>query len=565
VTTFRNPPLPQQALPSDPCSGISYDDGRRSSGCVPRATPQCYNLQNKFLTIQTETQDKYEDLLDEIQKLETSCETEKRTIEGEIQMFTTKLADEHTKLAEGTSGENSAAEEGSMKSTEHTELKVSMFQSRSSCSSKFRGLESELCALKKIRAELFKLQGDKNAFFQDCTVGDWESLDCSASCGGGIQELQRPVILPAAGGGSKCPPLRQMQSCQEQPCPVDCQLSGWSGWSACSAECGGGVMERARRITVHPKYEGNPCGDLEETVSCNMQSCDKDCELAAWSEWSSCSKQCDGGSMEKRRSVAEPAVGRGRCWHKDHSKRLIRKPCNEQACIRDKTTPLICTSKIDVVLLLDGSGSVGSQGWQATLDFAQKFVNAFTGPQTDAQMAVILFSGPYIWADMKKCIGQDGSSGSIDMDKTCKVKIVQHFSSDMATTASNIGALSWPRGTTLTSAALGLAKSEMLTGREGAERIVLTVTDGIPLSGRATRIAAENLKGSARLMFAAVRLSDWGLRTMVSWASHPSSENVLKINNFKALDSIDTIDTLVADMCRSVVEPTVSAPTMSIR
>jgi len=561
-TEWRNEPLPQEELPDDPCSGIDYDDGRRSTGCVPRATPQCYNLANKFLNIQTETVDKRDELLEEIRLLEAACEETKLTLEGEIQMFTTKLSDEHTKLAEGTSGENTAAEEGQMKSTEHTELKKGMFTSRSTCSAKFRGLEGELCALKKIRTELFKMKGAKHPFFQDCTVGDWEETECSLTCGGGVQELHRSVIMPATGGGSACPPLKQMQSCQEQPCPVDCKLEEWSGWSACSAECGGGVMERARNVLVHPRYEGKPCGDTSETVSCNMQACDKDCDLAPWTEWSICSKQCDAGSRTKRRAVATPAVGRGKCPLKRDAARLIREPCNEQACMRDPVKPLLCKTKIDVVLLLDGSGSVGSSGWSATKAFAKKFVQAFEGPQTDAQVSVILFSGPYAWNDLKRC--QDGAAG-LDMKKDCKISFVQHFSSDMTQTASNIDKLSWPMGTTLTSSALSMAQSELYAGRRGAERVVLTVTDGIPLSTRSTKKAAENLRKSARLMFAAVKLSQTGLRYMMEWGSEPSAENVLKINSFKSLESIATIDALIADMCRSIDTPPVAMPTMSIR
>mmetsp|Transcript_8021 Transcript_8021/g.24368 ORF Transcript_8021/g.24368 Transcript_8021/m.24368 type:complete len:575 (+) Transcript_8021:2-1726(+) len=562
VTKWRNPPLPQQALPEDPCSGISYDAGTKSKGCTPRASPQCFNLQNKFLSIQVETVDKRDDLLDEIATLEESCAQTKRTLEGEIQMYTTQLADEHTKLADSTSGENTAAEEGQLKSSEHTQLKKQMLESRTSCSSKFRTLESELCALRKIRAELFKMEGDKHAFFQDCEVGDWTSEDCSVSCGGGSQTLRREVVVPASGGGSPCPPLKQTQRCGDQPCPIDCKLSEWSGWSACSAECGGGVTERTRRVEVHPRYDGTPCGDAEETAPCNIQACDQDCELAPWSQWSNCSKACDSGTRTRRRNVAKPAVGRGHCAHKNDDERLERQPCNEQACMRSPDKPLICKSKVDVVLLLDGSGSVGSSGWAATKEFAKKFVQAFDGPNTDAQVSVILFSGPYAWPDMKKCAGQSGT-GDLDMEKTCKIKIVQHFSDDMVATGAKIEGLEWPRGTTLTSSALGLAKAELMTGRNGAERIVIVVTDGIPLSRRLTKRAAEAIKEDARLMFAAVKLSTRGLRYMISWGSGPTEENVLKVDSFQSLESMDTVDTLVADMCRNVEMPTM--PTMTTR
>merc|ERR1719343_305245 len=125
--------------------------------------------------------------------------------------------------------------------------------------------------------------------------------------------------------------------------------------------------------------------------------------------------------------------------------------------------------------------------------------------------------------------------------------MVQHLDSDVAQAEKNIDALSWPRGTTLTSQALELANSELTLGRADAQKVVLTITDGIPMSARSTFMSAHRLKKSARVMFGAVRLSTRGLRYMTHWGSKPSRENVLKIKSFKDLESLDTIDTLITD------------------
>uniref|UniRef100_A0A7S1M5B3 VWFA domain-containing protein n=1 Tax=Alexandrium catenella TaxID=2925 RepID=A0A7S1M5B3_ALECA len=447
---------------------------------------------------------------------------------------------------------------------QHEELKQAMLTMRNSCSSKFRGLESELCALKKIRGELNKMKGDKHPFFQDCEVAPkWEEKECSVTCGGGTQELTRAIITPPSGGGAACPPTKQMQTCNEQPCPVDCKLSQWSGFSACSAACGGGVSERTRLIKQQPRYEGDPCGGTEETVPCNMDACDTDCGLAPWTKWSDCSKACDSGTRTRRRAVSAAAVGRGECPHADSPARLERKTCNTQACIRDKSKPLVCTSKVDVVLLLDGSGSIGTTGWAATKKFAKTFVDAFDGQNagatTDAQISVILFSGPYKWSLMKKCVGMGASSSSVNMETDCMIKVAQHFKSDLAATKTAIDQLTWPKGTTLTSAALETARSELALGRADAEKIVLTITDGIPLSSRSTMTAAHRLKKSARLMFGAVKMSSRGLGYMMKWGSSPVKENVIQIKSFQALESLETVDALVADMCRNVAVPTGSS------
>lgn len=47
--------------------------------------------------------------------------------------------------------------------------------------------------------------------------------------------------------------------------PVDCVLSDWSAWSACSAD---GTMTRTRVPTVQPANGGKACGALLDTMPC---------------------------------------------------------------------------------------------------------------------------------------------------------------------------------------------------------------------------------------------------------------------------------------------------------
>jgi OOP family OmpA-OmpF porin len=57
------------------------------------------------------------------------------------------------------------------------------------------------------------------------------------------------------------------------PAPVDCQVSAWSDWSSCSALCGGGTQTRTRSITTQPANGGAACPSLSESKSCNTQAC----------------------------------------------------------------------------------------------------------------------------------------------------------------------------------------------------------------------------------------------------------------------------------------------------
>merc|ERR1719453_1701000 len=113
------------------------------------------------------------------------------------------------------------------------------------CSKNYIDFESEICALKKIRGEIKKVKGGYVPFFQDCVVSKWNPHECSKNCGGGEQKLERTVLTPNQNG-AKCLPLEALKSCNNDACPVDCKLQPWTGWSKCSAPCGGGVEQRIR-------------------------------------------------------------------------------------------------------------------------------------------------------------------------------------------------------------------------------------------------------------------------------------------------------------------------------
>merc|ERR1719235_51140 len=120
-------------------------------------------------------------------------------------------------------------------------------------------------------------------------------------------------------------------------------------------ECGGGVQQRLREVKRAMAYGGKPCGETSQTRACNSQSCESDCELSEWSKWTWCSKDCDGGTRKRTKHITKSPEGQGKCpgaWSKD---RLQYKSCNNMRC----PTGLTCKSELDVVFLLDGSGSLG--------------------------------------------------------------------------------------------------------------------------------------------------------------------------------------------------------------
>lgn len=207
---------------------------------------------------------------------------------------------------------------------------------------------------------------------------------------------------------------------------------------------------------------------------------------------------------------------------------------------------MTCKQELDVVLLLDGSGSLGQAGWDAEIKAAKTFVDAFAGSGSAANLAVILYSGPRTWTGVRKCFGKNRHK--VNMETDCKIKTVDHFEHDTAKVKADIGKLTWPKGSTLTSLALLSAYSELQLGRKDAKSIVVTITDGRPLSYRATGMASRYLRKKARLVWVPVTRNAplWRIRR---WATRRWQENVVKVNNFKDLEKPDFITHLIANIC----------------
>jgi hypothetical protein len=206
---------------------------------------------------------------------------------------------------------------------------------------------------------------------------------------------------------------------------------------------------------------------------------------------------------------------------------------------------LECNRTLDVILLLDGSLSLGKEGWEAEIIAAKTFVAAFKESQK-ANIAVILFSGPRTWSGVSKCTGK--GSSSVDLEKDCQISTVTHFTHDIDKVEELLSGLKWPKGSTLTSLALMTAKAEMALGRADAHAIVIVITDGRPLSYRKTELASKTIRKAARLVWMPVTKAA-PLKYIKKWATRRWQENVVSVEDFEALKSPVKITHLIADMC----------------
>jgi hypothetical protein len=167
----------------------------------------------------------------------------------------------------------------------------------------------------------------------NCVVGGWSRWgECNALCDGGSKMHSREVTTPMAYAGVECPALLEMEICNTHPCPVDCQISSWQQWSACTKSCGGGSSHQSRSIIITPSGGGMPCPSaLSNEAECNTFSCPSNCVLTEWSGFSKCTVMCSSGTkMRTRQVVSSMGFGGTHCPPLTDT-----QGCNTQPCFAD--------------------------------------------------------------------------------------------------------------------------------------------------------------------------------------------------------------------------------------
>jgi len=554
-TKFNNPPVPVTKVPGNPCTdpdlGAPSAADKRAAKCTIKKSPQCYKLQSRFLAIQGGIADERDSLLEQISNLESDCTEQRNTLETSIENDNSLLSSSQTKLAQATEKESTAGEEARQVAKQNEGYNADLVKQMKTCSTNYIQFETELCALKKIRGELYKMKGGgHSAFFQDCEVSKWDPEECTKVCAGGSQKLTRNVLAPSKGG-TKCLPLAAVKSCNNHPCPVNCRLHQWGGWSKCSAKCGGGVTQRLRDVKLAMKYNGKPCGATSQAKACNAAACELDCELGEWTKWTKCSKDCDGGTKKRQKFINSPAQGAGQCAGEWSAERLEYKPCNMKTCkVTEGRKVLACNTTMDVTLLIDECPKTGKDGFKAQVETAKNLIDAYSGPGVTsvANFAVIKYCGPRTWSGVSKCEGK--SKKKVDTEALCRVKVVQHFSEDAKKTKTLLTGLEFAKGTKLVALALLAAKAELSLGRKTAQSVVVAFMDGSPLSFRKTGLAARSVRKAARLLWVVVAKFA-PLKDVKTWATRRWQENLVKVSSAKKLGKSLIANRIIANICPS--------------
>eukprot|EP00397_Hematodinium_sp_SG-2012_P015657 GEMP01015949.1.p2 GENE.GEMP01015949.1~~GEMP01015949.1.p2 ORF type:complete len:304 (+),score=80.06 GEMP01015949.1:1655-2566(+) len=294
-------------------------------------------------------------------------------------------------------------------------------------------------------------------------------------------------------------------------------MGPWSPFGTCSKECGGGVMTKSRLIVEKPKNGGASCEAVADSAPCNSGSCDRDCALTDWNT-RPCTVACGGGVVIKRKKVTVPSRGNGKCPKKTSHLRLQSGECNTQHCMGDEE----CVAKIDIVVGLDGSGSVREKGFAVLKTFAAKFVSQFRGSAEKGSAAKGKNkSKGETPAAAKVGVVQFGNGALDDKGNVSPAKIVQALSFDIKKTAAAIDALTWQKGFTNMAQAFSAADGIFMEGRKNAQSVLVIITDGKPSFRFQTASAVKKMreKGTKVIIIAVKSFPGKLIELLKSWAS----------------------------------------------
>mmetsp|Transcript_31594 Transcript_31594/g.69191 ORF Transcript_31594/g.69191 Transcript_31594/m.69191 type:complete len:962 (-) Transcript_31594:43-2928(-) len=465
------------------------------------ADADCGLLNDNMSLFWGEVKDKYDEKFAEITAAKKECQDIEDTINEEITLWNALLQERNADLGAATGEQSEATQTQIDKQREQRELKGEFKEIDAKCKHLVGEIMMNLCGLRKVRGELatFSKGSMKPELIVDCVTTDWVPQQCSVDCKGGVQTLGRAVSQQPSLG-IKCPPLQMIKKCNEFPCPVACQMGDWSQYGRCSKECGGGLQGRVRNIKVRPDFGGEACPPQTETQQCNPDSCDVDCALSEWSKWKPCTKACGKGSQRRLKHVTAESKGAGKCPKMLNAARYERRECNTGECPPDP----ICDAKMDVVFVIDSSGSWTEKGYNVVKKFIGEYVSNYKLGKHNVKMGIVEFSK--------------------------EAHIVQGMTFDMKEIEKAIAEkLIFRRGLTDLAKGLLTAEKVLLDGRKDSQSEVIVITDGKPSFKFQTGNAAKKLRRSGtRLVFMPVRT--YGSSPfLLDWASHPGNENVFRV------------------------------------
>jgi len=543
-TTTAVPP-PVDEAPVKGAEGPDCMSSGNPADCMkscPPTPPDCGLLHDKLSLMWGDYKDKVDELMMEMNKNEFEWEELKFNLNAQLKVLSSSKGRFSMLLSEARSNMAADREEKKEKEGQKSVLDKDYFAFMKACKKRITWIMyQDMCAIIVVRNAVLETSTVcPSASIDDCDVDAWIPAECSVSCDdacpdpmdpyacGGWQQISRKVVVPPDSCGLACPELARFKKCNQLKCPVNCDMSEWSGWSKCTADCEGGVQGHTRSILTKPKNGGEMCNTVEESRPCNTMSCDRDCTLAPWTSWTPCSMACDGGFQERARHVLIPTRGFGKCPKRDSAYRYENQQCNVHKCTGDE----ICVAKQDLILAIDGSGSLQETGFATLKSFVGVLLNKY---QTEYFGATA----------MKVGILQFGNGVILADGRTVSPAInVQPLTQDLALVRTAVENLPFKKGFTNMAQAFALAEV-MYTGagRKGAQSALLVITDGKPSFQFQTNELVEQLddKNVQRYFLVVNENGGDDLKKMQKWASSPWETNLVHVPGLDALSADATV------------------------
>jgi len=202
---------------------------------------------------------------------------------------------------------------------------------------------------------------------------------------------------------------------------------------------------------------------------------------------------------------------------------------------------LQCRSKKDLVVLIDGSGSVRSEGWKVQLKAVRMLIEAFKPSPDSSDMGIIVYSGPPLAKTDPENVVKD--LAGLDVDLAGLDVEFKDLNKNKELNA-NLTA-KFPSRTTFTSKALAAVESELNMGQKDAEAVVVVMTDGYPADKKGTAKAAKKLNKKAKVIWVPIT-KHAPLKEIRKWATDP--ENVIPVKEFKDLN-VKLVNDIVGTAC----------------
>jgi len=493
---------------------------------IPKRAVDCSSLSDSMSRLKGLLEDQGERNGAQMAKISEKCDQKVQSIDRNIVRLN-NIAKTASEGLVNLGKEIAAAERQQfIASKSHHDATEARDDRKDRCKNEVYDLGREICELQKRRADLLRIRG-QSALVGDCEVSPWKPKGpCSAKCGGGKQFFTREILSKPMGGAA-CPKLEFERQCNTAPCPVDCKVGKWSPWTECSVSCGDGVVSKKREIITKPENNGSPCPSTVETKMCGGTTpCEAECQLGEWGPWKACTRACGGGKKTRTRGIAKQATGRFHCPKAGSKKRTDFQACNKDACPAKKD--LKCSSKADLVMLLDGSGSITTEAFEQQKAFATDLSSRFTLNQgTGHLIAAVIY----------------GDSATT----------VFPLTDDALAMRNGIAGLR--RGKGGASLSSGLNKAKQLLGRSSrkdnaTENIVFVMADGPADSEVLSLEASHELQSYGVRVVVTLVGEGMDTKPLEALASKPTKQNFFNAKSFEELQR--DVQSRMIEICSSV-------------